>query len=171
MGYNIHKNNFIKYNLDSNQIYLHKKRVKERLLADIYERGYEGLRIDEMVFTSCFINIKLIEVGRLQFEYAKINPINNVKEDCIKIHIPKGDKLNIEYVIKSISNSRRLIKRFFDLDSYEYYCKSWLLSKQIKQLIDSTSNIYKFQNLFNIIEGKNCLEDILNFVLIASYFC
>lgn len=164
LGYNIHKNNFIKYNLDSSQIYLHKKRVKERLLADIYERGYEGLRIDEMVFTSCFINIKLIEVGRLQFEYAKINPINNVKEDCIKIHIPKGDKLNIEDVIKSINNSRRLIKRSFDLDYYEYYCKSWLLSKQIKQLIDSTSNIYKFQNLFNIIEGKSCLEDILNFV-------
>ena len=164
LGYNIHKNNFIKYNFDTHQMYLHKKRVKERLLADIYERGYEGIRISEMVFAICFINVKLIEVGRLQFEYTKYNPITNAREDCIKIHIPKGEKLNIENVIKSISNSKEVIKKCFGLNCYKYYCKSWLLSLQIRQIMDKNSNINKFQNLFNIIEGNNCIEDILNFV-------
>ena len=49
-----------------------------------------------------FINIRLIEVGRLQYEYC-----NNKKGKYIKIHIPKGDKLLYNEVLNSIKNLKK----------------------------------------------------------------
>lgn len=45
-----------------------------------------------------------------------------------------------------------------------YYCSSWLLSPSINKLLDKTSHIAKLYNMFNIIEEKDELDDILNFV-------
>ena len=116
-----------------------------------------------------FINIRLIEVGRLQYEYC-----NNKKGKYIKIHIPKGDKLLYNEVLNSIKNSKKEIKKYFKIENYEYYCESWLLSKEIAKLLDSNSNIAKFQQLFDITEGKDAIKDILNFVFdlqqIDSYY-
>lgn len=48
------------------------------------------------------------------------------------------------------------------------------MSKEITKLLDSNSNIAKFQQLFDITEGKDAIKDILNFVFdlqqIDSYY-
>ena len=49
----------------------------------------ENIRISQMIWAGYFINTKLIEVGRLQYEK---------NENYIKIHIPSGDKLEIKKV-------------------------------------------------------------------------
>ena len=168
-GYKIHEENMRKYNFDTYQILAHKNRVKECLTNDIYNRKLEGIRLSQTLWGIYFINIRLIEVGRLQYEYC-----NNKKGKYIKIHIPKGDKLLYNEVLDSIKNSKKEIKKYFEIENYEYYCESWLLSKEITKLLDSNSNIAKFQQLFDIIEGKDAIKDILNFVYglqqIASYY-
>ena len=108
-----------------------------------------------MLWGSYFINCKLLEVGRLQYEYC---------ENYIKIHIPNGAKLNYNDVIKSIENSKREIKKYYTNNNLDYYCDSWLLSKQIKGMLNQNSNILKFQSIFEIEEGQSCIKDILNFV-------
>ena len=168
-GYKIHEENMRKYNFDTYQILAHKNRVKECLTNDIYNRKLEGIRLSQTLWGIYFINIRLIEVGRLQYEYC-----NNKKGKYIKIHIPKGDKLLYNEVLDSIKNSKKEIKKYFEIENYEYYCESWLLSKDITKLLDSNSNIAKFQQLFDITEGKNAIRDILNFVYdlqqIDSYY-
>lgn len=160
-GYNIHKKNMKKFNLDIEQIKIHKLRVKECLTKDIIIRNYDGIRISQMLWGTYFINIKLIEVGILQYEKY---------ENCIKIHIPSCGKLNINKVKQSLDNSKKYIRRYFKLKDYNYYCDSWLLSKQIHEIIDKNSNIYKFYNLFNVEEGESCIDDILNFVYQKNFF-
>ena len=168
-GYKIHEENMSKYNFDTYQVLVHKNRVRECLTNDIYNRKLEGIRLSQTLWGLYFINIRLIEVGRLQYEYC-----NNKKGKYIKIHIPKGDKLLYNEVLNSIKNSKKEIKKYFKIENYEYYCESWLLSKEITKLLDSNSNIAKFQQLFDIIEGKDAIKDILNFVYglqqIASYY-
>lgn len=168
-GYKIHEENMRKYNFDTYQILAHKNRVKECLTNDIYNRKLEGIRLSQTLWGIYFINIRLIEVGRLQYEYC-----NNKKGKYINIHIPKGDKLLYNEVLDSIKNSKKEIKKYFEIENYEYYCESWLLSKDITKLLDSNSNIAKFQQLFDIIEGKDAIKDILNFVYglqqIPSYY-
>lgn len=164
LGCKIHQENIIKYNLDDNQIKNHKKRVKEALTYDVYERGYDGIRISQMLWASYFINLRIIEVGLLQYELVDINPITNKKERCIKIHIPKNTKLDIKSVKESLNKSKSEIKKYFKLYNPKYYCESWLLSSKVLNLLDDDSNIVKFSKLFDITVGSNCIGDILNFV-------
>ena len=109
-----------------------------------------------MLWGTYFINCRIIEVGRLQFE-----PTDN---NIIKIHIPSGEKLEIEKVVKSVEDSRILLKKYYNIENPQYICESWLLSEEIVQLLDENSNIIKFQELFDIKQDKNGIDDILNFV-------
>ncbi len=164
LGYEIHINNMKKYNLDDKQCAIHKKRVRECLTNDIYERKYEGIRISQMLWGTYFINVKLIEVGRLQYALNKYNPITQKEELCIKIHIPKDKNLDIYEVKKSLNKSKQYIFKYFKLNNPKYYCDSWLLSNQVRSMLDNSSNIAKFHDLFNVVEGKDCINNILNFV-------
>lgn len=155
LGYKLHEKNMINKNYSNIQEELYKKRVTEALVNDIYVRELESIRISQMIWSAYFINTKLIEVGRLQYEKC---------ENHIKIHIPSGDKLEIEKVLKSIKKSKEEIEKYFDLKNPEYLCDSWLLSNQINSIIDSNSNIGKFYNLFEVQDGTDAKKDILNFV-------
>lgn len=160
LGYELHLHNIKRYNLDEAQISIHKKRVKECFGNDLINRGYEGVRISQMLWATYFIRLRIIEVGRLQYEYF----INDDNKQVIKIHIPRGEKLDIVSVIKSIDNSKKEILKIFKVNNCEYICNSWLLSNQIHELLNEDTNIYKFQELFNVKDGENCIKDILNFV-------
>ncbi len=61
-GYEIHLKNMKKYNLDNKQCDIHKKRVKQTLTNDIYQRNYDGIRISQMLWGCYFINLRLIEI-------------------------------------------------------------------------------------------------------------
>ena len=154
-GYKKHIETMNRLNFSLKQIEIQKKRVQECLTKDIYLKKYNNIRVSQMLWGAYFINGKLIEVGRLQYELDNNN---------IYIHIPDGEKLNHEKVIDSLNKSKKYINKYFSISNYSYYCKSWLLSPQLKNMLNSTSNIIKFQTFFDITEGESCIEDILNFV-------
>lgn len=49
-GCEIHKNNIKKYGLDEKQIEIHKQRVRESLVNDVKIRGYDGIKISQMLW-------------------------------------------------------------------------------------------------------------------------
>ena len=155
LGWKLHDKNMINKNYTGVQKELYKKRVRESLTNDIYVRKLESIRISQMIWAAYFINTKLIEVGRLQYERC---------ENHIKIHIPSRDKLEIEKVLNSIRDSKAEIEKYFDLKNPEYRCDSWILSNQINAIIDSNSNIANFYRLFEVKDGPDATKDILNFV-------
>ena len=156
LGYKFHIENIEKMKLNEEQLKIQKQRVKECFENDIINKNYEEIRISQMLWGTYFINCRIIEVGRLQFE-----PTDN---NIIKIHIPSGEKLEIEKVVKSVEDSRILLKKYYNIENPKYICESWLLSEEIVQLLDENSNIIKFQELFDIKQDKNGIDDILNFV-------
>ena len=165
-GYSLHIKNFEKYNLDDCQRQIHIKRVHDALTTDIYKRHYNGIRVSQMLWGAYFINIRIIEVGRLQFEVCYHNPVTEIDDKPnIKIHIPRAGRLIIEDVKKSLKDSKILIKRYFNIENPDYYCTSWLLIDKLQDIIDVNSNIHKFYELFDIIaESHDAIPDILNFV-------
>ena len=102
-----------------------------------------------MCFLFYFIRIKIVEIGSLQFEYDS----NSV----VKIHIPKNTNLNIFKVKESLKKATIEMKKIYSIKNFKYICNSWLLSKQIYEIIDRNSNISKFYDLFDVTEGKNAL--------------
>lgn len=155
LGYKLHEKNMINKDYTNKQKILYKKRVTEALTNDIYVRNLENIRISQMIWATYFINTKLLEVGRLQYEKC---------ENHIKIHIPSGNKLEMEKVLTSIKDSKNEIEKYLNLKNPEYCCESWILSNQINAIIDSSSNIAKFYNLFEVQDGPDAKKDILNFV-------
>lgn len=155
LGWKLHDRNMTNKNYTDAQKELYKKRVKEALTNDIYVKKLENIRISQMIWAVYFIHIKLIEVGRLQYERCK---------NHIKIHIPSGEKLEMEKVLNSIKYSEYEIEKCLDLKDPEYRCDSWLLSNQINAIIDSNYNIAKFYRLFEVKDGPDATKDILNFV-------
>ena len=155
LGYEIHCKNMKIKNYENEKKELYKQRVKEVLTNDIFARKLHGIRISQMIWAAYFINAKLIEVGRLQYERC---------ENYIKIHIPSGENLEIEKVLQSIKDSKQEIEKYFNKRNPEYRCDSWLLSNQINAIIDKNSNIAKFYNLFEVKDGLDATKDILNFV-------
>ena len=143
LGWKIHDKNMTNKNYTDTQKELYKKRVREALTNDIYVRKLERIRISQMIWAAYFINTKLIEVGRLQYER---------REDYIKIHIPSGEKLEIEKVLDSIQKAKVEIEKYLNLNN------------QINAIIDSNSNIAKFYSLFDVKDGPDATKAILNFV-------
>ena len=82
-------------------------KVKECLENDIIYKNYDEIRISQMLWGTYFINNRLIEVGRLQFE--------SINDNQVKIHIPAGEKLDIEKVTKSIEDSKLLLKKYYNV--------------------------------------------------------
>lgn len=160
INYKNHIDNIKKYSLTEEQIKMHKQRVKECFENDLINRHYHSIRVSQMLWAIYFIRVRIIEIGRLQYEY--LNTINEVAQ--IKIHIPSGNKLDIKLVIESIKQSKQLLPKIFRITNIDYLCDSWLLSNQLNQIVDPNSNIHKFYELFDVLDGDNCIDDILNFV-------
>lgn len=169
LGCDIHRKNMSKYNLSDEQKSIHIKRVKNALLDDIYKRGYESVRISQMLWASYFINLRIIEVGSMQYELVSENPITKEKEICIKMHVPRGASLKEENVRDSIRKSTYEIEKYFNIKDINYYIESWLLSPEVLELLDDNSNILKFSKLFSIKSSKECTRDILDFVFNDVY--
>lgn len=155
-GYKIHQSNMKKYGLDNNQIAIHKRRVKECFENDLINRQCNGVRISQMLWAAYFIRTRIIEIGSLQFEYEK--------NMTIKIHIPRNTNLDIIKVKESIDNSKIEINKIYGINNFTYICNSWLLSNQLNNLINKNTNISRFYDLFEVKDGGDCINDILNFV-------
>lgn len=159
LSYKNHEKNMQNNKLDSTQVLIHKKRIKECFENDLEKRRYESVRVSQMLWAIYFIRVKIIEIGRLQYEYFKEDD-----NELIKIHIPLGDKLDYNKVIESLNKSKDVLTNIFNTQNISYVCNSWLLSKKLNCLINSNTNISKFYNLFNVVDGEECTDDILNFV-------
>ena len=169
-GCKLHKENMSKKNYDKEQIEEQKKNIRECCLLDKKRFNIDGIRFSQMIWGSYFINGRIIQVGRLQYEYLNEVPHEIAKyknHDYIKIHIPRGEELNEAEVDKSIGNSKNKIKAFYpeiDISKLLFFTESWLLSNELDDILDKESNIIKFKSKFKIIKQIENNSDFLNFV-------
>ena len=132
LSYKTNKENIIKYKLDLEQININKNRIKGCFVNDLEERNYSSVRISQMLWAFYFIRVRIIEVGRLQYELLE----RTNDKSIIKIHIPGGNKLDFDKVMDSIELSKEKLKEVFHINNMVYKCNSWLLSNQLNKLID-----------------------------------
>lgn len=163
-GYYLHLQNINKRNYDLIQV---NKQIN--IISNLLNEKY--LLFDSLQWCSRFIRGNLFELGPLQYEIMYNNPLESNKyrmNSFIKIHIPQSDNLNIKEVEKSLNNVEEYLKEHFkniNTTNVIYYTESWLLSPELPNLLNSSSNILNFQKYFNIIEIKENKEDFEKFVI------
>ncbi|MCT4613083.1 MAG: hypothetical protein N4A47_06920 [Clostridia bacterium] len=160
-GFKSHSKNMVNRGFDKKQIEYHKEGIKNCCINDYNRFNIKGIRFSQMVWGSYFINTRLIQVGRLQYEFSDYNSKN-----IVKIHIPPNSPLDSVAVIESLKKSRKEIEKYFKKYSEEtlYTCSSWLLSSDLPRFLDENSNIIKFQNLFQKTDEKTDKKDFLKFI-------
>lgn len=169
-GYPNHLQNMKKRNFDKEQIKEQKRNIALSCTKDKKQFFIDGIRFSQMVWGSYFMNGRIIQVGRLQYEYKKNIP-SIIKEyqdgDYMYIHIPKGNDLDEKEVEESLINAKKKIEMFFpeiEIDKLQYYTKTWLLSRELHEILGEDSNIIQFQKRFVILEQIENIGDFLNFV-------
>jgi hypothetical protein len=70
----------------------------------------------------------------------------------LNVHIPAGEPLDIAEVRVSMDYAPEFFKMYFQKMCTLFICHSWLLSPQLKELLQEDSRILQFQNLFSVYE-------------------
>ncbi len=154
-GVKTYKQAIKEYGFDEEDIKIQKYRLK---------RSFSGpVSLTILLWLYHFLRGRLIEVGRLQFEYTENS------EDAGKnvyMHIPAGEKLTAEAVKEAMKAAEEKIERYYGAkrNEYKFRCNSWLLSNQLNALLPETSNIKQFYNLFEVTDMTDCKFSVMTYV-------
>lgn len=117
------------------------------------KHGVYGL--DELWWLGQSVKMELFRLGRLQFEPILVKKDMKGREQTIQagtkalnVHIPEGEPLEMEACRESFGRAAE----FFGKEYQVYVCDSWLLSPHLKEVLPETSNIIRFQKLFEITD-------------------
>lgn len=155
------------------------KKIPEEILVDtlsdivIWNNIWSDIK-DELYLGECawlknHLSMKLFKLGRLQFCMGKaecdISHLNISKGDnVLEIHIPDVGPLTTEECEKSIEFAKEFFSEYFPQFKYKgITCYSWLLDKSLSAFLKPTSNILKFQNMFEEIKTEES-DAILKYV-------
>lgn len=148
---------------------LYEKYVNANISEDIYYDTFRDITIwcqecyckygiyglEEVEWLAKSIRMELYRIGRLQYEPMVIKNDEesdlfhlNIGEKVLNVHIPAGEKLDYMTCVDSM----RTAQKFFGQGYTAMVCESWLLSPKLKEVLPETSNIIRFQELFQIVQ-------------------
>jgi len=141
------------------KIYIDTFKCYSRFIKETY-LSTNKFKFDRYFWVYRHTELKLFRIGELEYEIDDEN-----KE--ISIHIPSDANIKLNLVKKSLYQSYDFFNNYFkSVSSYKYSLSSWILSKNLKELLDKDSNILKFQSLFKIdkeyIDNSNLYFFIFN---------
>lgn len=120
-----------------------------------------NIGLEELNWIRLHVNLEIFKLGRLQFQlsnycfspsYKANGKSIMVGQKCLSIHIPRGEKLNIEECKKSIVDAKNFFPKYFrDYSTDFMMCHSWLLYSENKSFMKEESNILNFTKMFNIL--------------------
>ena len=157
-GYKKHIANMKRLNFDDAQIEKHKYRIYEccTIGFDTYKLSY--MQDSQLKWGTLFINTHIYEIGRLQFEVNryeyKIENFDMKDEFCVDVHIPRGGKLDNSLAEESLLSAQKTLPQIYkELPAKpKIFLFSWLLSKEVNDLLPEDSNIKLFSKRFKIIK-------------------
>ncbi len=140
----------------SDDVYFDTMKCYTRFINETYEMTGK-LYFDRYWWTTRQSGGHLFRIGALEYEMKHVDDIV-----VISIHIPSDADFSSIVVDKSIARAKEFFKRYYpELEDAEYRCHSWLLDKQLKEMLSEKSNIVSFQNRFEIFdEGEVDMEFI-----------
>ncbi len=141
------------------------------VMADILAKSNECYQVRKVYGTFVagwfinFFNLSRFAVGRLQFEpYELETDIHFEGRTLAKgtpvvcVHIPSGAPLEPESCRKSFEDAYDIFAPRFQNGTVPFFCFSWLLAPEHRQLLDEKTNIVRFMDLFSITPSEQTVE-------------
>lgn len=140
----------------SEEIFIATMKCFTRFIDETYRMTGEWC-FDRWWWTTRQVGCHLFRIGELEYE---IKPVDD--DVVISLHIPSDADFSPSAVDKSLEEADKFFERYYPkLSGAKYICHSWLLDKQLQDMLKSDSNIVSFQNRFEIVdEGEADTEFI-----------
>ena len=141
----------------SDEVYLATMGCYTRFLGETLQRTGR-LDFDRWWWTVRQAGFQLFRVGEMEYEIVR-----GEKETYIDMHIPSDADFAPAAVDASLEMAGEFFARAFpELAGCEYRCHSWLLARELREMLSPQSNILRFQERFEILsedEGDTeCIE-------------
>lgn len=132
----------------SKEIYIATMKCYTRFIRETYKMTGK-LYFDRYWWTTRQAGCHLYRIGELEYEIKQID-----KEIVIGIHIPSDADFSPSAVDKSIKMAKKFFENYYpEFSDCEYRCHSWLLDRQLKDMLHEKSNILNFQKRFEIFDA------------------
>lgn len=91
-------------------------------------------------------------------------------DSVLSVHIPNKGTLTSEACEESYCRAKEIFAKSYPEFKFKaFYCHSWLLDPQLRELLSEHSNILAFQKKYTFYFGKTQGNDVFNFVFKTNY--
>lgn len=143
----------------SDEIYFDTMKCYPRFINETYKMTGK-LYFDRYWWTARQAGCHLFRIGELEYEIKHIDG-----DIIIGIHIPSDVIFSPDAVDKSLYSTKRFFAEYYpELSSAEYRCHSWLLDSQLKEMLGEKSNIFSFQNRFEVFDKGEIGTDFIEWL-------
>lgn len=143
----------------SDKIYFDTMKCYTRFIDETY-RMTGKLYFDRYWWTTRQAGCHLFRIGELEYEMKHIDG-----DIVIGIHIPSDVDFSPSAIDESLANANLFFSKYYpELSNTEYRCHSWLLDKQLKEMLNENSNILSFQNRFEIFDDGEVGTDFIEWL-------
>lgn len=121
------------------------------------ERKSGNPGIIQWTWNAWALRMGLFRIGRLQYQPSSLTEDLHIENELLaagtpilEVHIPAGEPLHQTAVQKSMAHA---VEFFADVFGKKYrilHCHSWLLAKELKEILPAASGIMCFQSLFHV---------------------
>lgn len=140
----------------SDEVYFATMKCFPRFIDETYKMT-GSWSFDRYWWTTRQAGCHLFRIGELEYEMKYIEA-----GAVIGIHIPSDANFSPSAVEKSLHDANKFFSMYYPcLCGAEYRCHSWLLDRQLRNMLEENSNIISFQKRFEIFdEGEASTEFI-----------
>ncbi|MBU5461225.1 acyltransferase domain-containing protein [Lachnoclostridium sp. MSJ-17] len=143
----------------SDEIYFATMKCYTRFIDETY-RMTGKLYFDRYWWTTRQSGCHLFRIGELECEIKHIDG-----DIVIGIHIPSDVDFSPSAIDVSLVSARQFFSNHYPkLSNAEYRCHSWLLDRQLKEMLNDSSNILSFQNRFEIFDEGEVGTDFIEWL-------
>lgn len=143
----------------SEKIYIDTMGAFSRFVRE-HKESYGCYGFDRGFWTTRQVSGKLFRIGQLEYELTTLDGAS-----IVSLHIPTDVDLRPEVLRPSMKAGLAELYRLFpEYEGKAVCCHSWLLSPLLRDLLPETSNILRFQELFDMEPGGIPGNDVLLWV-------
>jgi len=107
----------------------------------------------------------IIQRERVQLSKTEWSLCISEEDKAIRIHIPSEGSFDREAIQAAYDDARFVMEKCYpDMEYKAFFCSSWLMSEELKQILKPTSNIVGFQNDFVKVPFKSTGTLVFSFV-------
>ena len=139
-------------------------------------KGFYG--IDVIHWITRHLSENLYRVGRLQFERINFEfddvTCDNGKvikkgDRLLYIHVPQGEPLDYDECAASRVAAVEFLKKYYNESFEGFFCQSWLLHPNLKDILPENANIVRFQGDFNVFKTDEDAAQAIERVLKCTF--